>query len=337
MESAEERRPRRPAGLGVLALCSSLLLNVLFLAHYSFLSPSQLLGDGGSCGLSWALQAAKEAEALAAADCSGHGQRGPAVPGALLEADAAASAVLVPGWHRLSYATTDGLYQSVELENHIRRLHRAVGNAVVDDKTLVFGAGSTRLINALVHALSPDADADASPPARVVATVPYYPPYRTQTAMFDGREYRWEGTTASWANASRNSSDDGRFVEFVTSPNNPDALLRTPVLRGSAVIADHAYYWPHFTHIAAPADEDVMLFTMSKPSGHAGSRLGWALVRDEKVAKRAYEYVQNSIMGASRDTQLRMLGIVKVMLANLHGKEDIFGLGHDVMRSRWRG
>jgi len=46
----------------------------------------------------------------------------------------------------------------------------------------------------------------------------------------------------------------------------------------------------------------------------------WALVRDEKVAKRAYEYVQNSIMGASRDTQLRMLGIVKVMLANLHGR-----------------
>ena len=99
-------------------------------------------------------------------------------------------------------------------------------------------------------------------------------PYRTQTAMFDGREYRWEGTTAAWANASRNSSDGSRFVEFVTSPNNPDALLRAPVLRGSAVIADHAYYWPHFTHIAAPADEDVMLFTMSKPSGHAGSRLG---------------------------------------------------------------
>jgi hypothetical protein len=64
----------------------------------------------------------------------------------------------------------------------------------------------------------------------------------------------------------------------------------------------------------------------------------WALVRDEKVAKRSYEYVQNSIMGASRDTQLRPAdaGIVKVMLANLHGKEDIFAFGHDVMRSRWR-
>lgn len=62
----------------------------------------------------------------------------------------------------------------------------------------------------------------------------------------------------------------------------------------------------------------------------------WALIRDENVAKRANDYVQNSIMGASRDTQLRMLGIVKIMLANLHGKEDIFAFGHDVMRTRWR-
>lgn len=103
---------------------------------------------------------------------------------------AAAGAVLVPGWHRLSYATTDGLYQSVELENHIRRLHRAVGNAVVDDKTLVFGAGSTQLINALVHALSPDAAA-AEPPARVVATAPYYPVRHKSRMTMSTHAHRW--------------------------------------------------------------------------------------------------------------------------------------------------
>ncbi|CAO1945182.1 unnamed protein product [Urochloa humidicola] len=241
----------------------------------------------------------------------------------------------------MSYVTTDGGFQSVELENHIRRLHRAVGNAVVDDKHLVFAAGSIQLINALVHALSvPDANA-ASPPARVVANAPYYPAYRVQTEMFDGREYRWAGTTARWANTSRaNSTAGGGFIELVTSPNNPDAMLREPALAGSpslaAAIFDHAYFWPHFTHIPAPADEDVMLFTMSKPSGHAGSRFGWALIRDDAVAARVQEYVSNSIMGASRDTQLRMLGIVKAMLANLHGEDDIFAFGHDVMRTRWR-
>ncbi|XP_025814418.1 alliin lyase-like isoform X2 [Panicum hallii] len=370
---------RRPADLGLLALlCSSLLLNAIFLARH-FLPPSRLLagsgGGGGTCGLSWALQAAREAEAVAAVDCSGHGQAfidgvagedgrpgcecnacfgGPdcslRTPGCTADADsgnplflepywrrhAAASAVVVSGWHRMSYTATDGMFQSVELERQIRRLHRAVGNAVADGKHVVFAAGSVQLINALVYALSPDANA-ASPPARVVATAPYYPTYRTQTKMFDGREYKWGGTTAQWGNASR-SSTDGGFIEFVTSPNNPDAQLQRPVLGGSsaAAIFDHAYYWPHFTHIPAPSDEDVMMFTMSKPSGHAGSRFGWALIRDEKVAKKAYEYVQNSVMGASRDTQLRMLGIVKAMLANLHGEEDIFAFGHEVMRNRWR-
>ncbi|TVU35302.1 hypothetical protein EJB05_17186, partial [Eragrostis curvula] len=320
--------------------------------------------DGGcSCGLTSSLQAAREAEAVAATGSSGQGHvfldgvagedGRPAckcntcfggancsllTPNCTADASSrrvpsscncwcsgnpmflepywvrhgAASAVVVSGWHRMSYRTTDGMFQSIELEKQIRELHRAVGNAVVDDKHLVFGAGSTQLINVLVYALSPDADYDASPPARVVATVPYYRPYKSQTAMFDGPQYKWDGATAVWVNATRNSTKS--FIEFVTSPNNPDALLHQPVLGGSAVIVDRAYYWPHFTHIPAPADEDVMLFTMSKPSGHAGSRLGWALIRNEKVAKKAYQYVQNSIMGASRDTQLRMLGIVKAIL-----------------------
>ncbi|KAJ1285135.1 hypothetical protein BS78_03G256900 [Paspalum vaginatum] len=379
----QARRP--PAGLGLLVLlCSSLLLNALFLAHH-LLSPSRQqlrLGDdddgGSSCGLTWSLQAARDAEAVVAVDCSGHGQvfldgvagddgrpgcecntcfGGPDCslrqPNCTADADsgnplflepywrrhAAASAVVVSGWHRMSYTTTDSMFQSVELEQHIWRLHRAVGNAVVDDKHVVFAAGSMQLINALVYALSPDANA-GSPPSRVVATAPYYAAYRSQTEMFDGREYMWGGTTAQvMANASRNSTGGGGvFIEFVTSPNNPDAQLRESALgsAASAVIYDRAYYWPHFTHIPAPADEDVTMFTMSKPSGHAGSRFGWALIRDEKVAKKALEYVQNNIMGASRDTQLRMLGIVKAMLANLHGEEDIFAFGYDVMRARWR-
>ncbi|KAK3120272.1 hypothetical protein QOZ80_9AG0684830 [Eleusine coracana subsp. coracana] len=155
---------------------------------------------------------------------------------------------------------------------------------------------------------------------------------RSQTTMFGGRKYRWGGNTALWANATARRS----FIEFVTSPNNPDTLLQKPVLGGSSAIVDHAYYWPHITHIPAPADEDVMLFTMSKLSGHAGSRFGWALIRDENVARRAYEYVQNSSLGASQDTQLRMLRIVKVILANLRGEEDMLAFGHDVLRTRWR-
>lgn len=87
--------------------------------------------------------------------------------------NAASGAVVLSPWHRLGYITTDGEYQSVELERIIRKLHKAVGNAIVDDKHIVFGTGSIQLVNALLHALSPDASS-TSPPARVVAAAPYY-------------------------------------------------------------------------------------------------------------------------------------------------------------------
>ncbi|KAM0823723.1 hypothetical protein ACQ4PT_070682 [Festuca glaucescens] len=247
---------------------------------------------------------------------------------------AEASAVVFSGWHRMSYRATDGLFQSVELERSIKQLHRAVGNAVADDKHMVFGTGSVQLISALVYALSPESNSGSS--ASVVATAPYYAAYKTSTVLFDSRENHWEGNAPTWANASGNSTRNEDIIEFVTSPNNPDTMLRKPVVGGSSAIVDHAYYWPHFTHIPEPANEDVMIFTVSKLSGHASSRFGWALIRDEKVAQRVNDYIMQNTMGASRDTQLRMLGVIKAIVANLHGKDDIFAFGQDVMTAKWR-
>jgi hypothetical protein len=74
----------------------------------------------------------------------------------------------------------------------------------------------------------------------------------------------------------KNNSDNMSIIEFVTSPNNPDGHLKKAVVQGPLArsINDHAYYWPHFTAIPAPADGDVMIFTISKLTGHAGSRFG---------------------------------------------------------------
>jgi hypothetical protein len=164
---------------------------------------------------------------------------------------------------------------------------------------------------------------------------------------------------------SRKSADG--FIEFVTSPNNPDAHLYEPVLGGSAAaIVDHAYYWPHFTHIPAPADEDVMMFTMSKLSGHAGSRFGYERTHSTCVrtpgwqssgptpgitsccaaqvgADQGLERRQEGKRVRSTQHHGRIAGHPaadaadrKVMLATLRGEEDIFAFGHCVMRTRWR-
>jgi hypothetical protein len=85
---------------------------------------------------------------------------------------ATSSALVVAGWHRMGYSYSDRSFISQELESHIRTLHSVVGNAVTAGRYIVFGAGSTQLLNAAVSALSSD---NSSTPARVVALFPYYP------------------------------------------------------------------------------------------------------------------------------------------------------------------
>ena len=62
----------------------------------------------------------------------------------------------------------------------------------------------------------------------------------------------------------------------MTSPSNPEGQLKKAVLKGQTVetVHDFAYYWPHYTAIPSPADEELMIFTLSKLTGHGGSRFG---------------------------------------------------------------
>ncbi|KAF8025009.1 hypothetical protein BT93_F1999 [Corymbia citriodora subsp. variegata] len=319
-------------------------------------------------GLSWSGRAAVEAELAAAEACSGHGRAfldgvvvdgrpicecntcygGPDcslfLPSCAADADrgdplflepfwkqhAESSAVLVAGWHRMSYSFGDQTtFLSRELESLLRKLHSLVGNAITDGKYIMFGAGSTQLLNAAVHALSPH---NSSLPATVAASIPYFALYQMQTEFFNSADYSFQGDTMQWKNTTNTTGD---IIEFVTAPNNPDGQLNEAVLHGPNVktIHDRAYYWPHFTGIPSPADDDLSIFTISKLTGHAGSRFGWALIRNEEVYKRMNTYLQLNTMGVSRDTQLRALKLLKVLVKD--GGREIFEFGYKTMSKRW--
>lgn len=96
----------------------------------------------------------------------------------------------------------------------------------------------------------------------------------------NSKDYKFSGDTSLWKSSAIDSSSSQNFIEFVTSPNNPDGQLKKAILRGPFVktIHDLAYYWPHFTAIPAPADEDLTIFTLSKHTGHAGSRFGYLII-----------------------------------------------------------
>ena len=59
-------------------------------------------------------------------------------------------------------------------------------------------------------------------------------------------------------------------------------------------------------------------------------------MKDEKVHQKVLFYMELNTMGVSRDTQLRILKIIKAILTEIREGEDIFGFGHNTMRERWK-
>nr|XP_027090819.1 tryptophan aminotransferase-related protein 4-like [Coffea arabica] len=340
-----------------VCLLASMIVNVLLMTQQNKVRNQ----------LTWSQNAAAEAESVASISCSGNGRayvdglvvdgkpvcecnscfQGPDcsqfITDCPADADsgdplflepywmrhAASSALLVAGWHRMSYTFSDHTSISQVLDQHIRTLHAAAKNAITDGKYIVFGAGSTQLLNAAVFALS---SRNSSSRTRVVASTPYYPLYQKQTDYFETLHFEFGGDVSSL----KKNSDALDIIEFVTSPNNPDGQLKKAVLQGPTVKAvyDHAYYWPPFTAIPSPADEDVMIFTISKLTGHAGSRFGWAVIKDKDVYEGMSAYISLAEMGLSRDTQLRALKLLKALLED-DGKE-IFYFGYRRMMDRWK-
>ncbi|CAA0823602.1 Tryptophan aminotransferase-related protein 4 [Striga hermonthica] len=159
--------------------------------------------------------------------------------------------------------------------------------------------------------------------------------YKTQTDFFRNAEFEYKGDANLLKKLDRNAKANNSIIEFVTSPNNPDGNLRVAVLQGASVRAvyDHAYYWPHFTAVPAPADEDIMIFTISKLTGHAGTRFGWAFIKDENVYQNMQAYIRAAELGISRKAQLRALKRMKTILQG-NGTE-IFNYAYHKMSDRW--
>ncbi|CAN4081774.1 unnamed protein product [Withania somnifera] len=343
----------------VLCLLISIILNIYFFGNMYFEKK-----------LSWTKRAAEKAEAVAAISCSGHGRAyvdgivvdgmpicecntcygGPdcsfIIPDCSANVDggdplmyepfwmenAENTAVVTSGWHRMAYSFPDHSLLSKELEKVIRKLHKIAKNAVTEGKYIVIGVGSTQLLNAAVHALSSENFSSSPFPAKVVAKVPHYPTYKLQTEFLQTPHYEFIGDPSML----NNTNFTGDVFEFVASPNNPIGDLESPVLVGPNVkpISDRVYYWPQYTAIPAPVDDDLMIFSFTKLTGHAGSRLGWAIVKDVNVYNRMATYIYRANGEMPKDTLLRALTILKVV-EEKDGKK-FFSSASKILTDRWK-
>lgn len=211
-------------------------------------------------------------------------------------------------YHNVNEIRVLGSTFTPALNKVIRSLHRQVGNAQVDGYTIVLGTGGAGLISAAIWALTEihkqktNRNNDVM---RVFARTPFFGAYRNWANMYP--------STTQW-NASYEQWDAiDRIIEFVTTPNNPDGKVRwDPHYKSSNyVVHDMVYYWPYLTDTSYKADKDIMIFSLSKLTGHAGTRFGWALVKDKKVAQLMSNFIVRVEAHTSIDSQYRALRILQ--------------------------
>ncbi|XP_052176032.1 tryptophan aminotransferase-related protein 2 isoform X2 [Diospyros lotus] len=235
--------------------------------------------------------------------------------------------VVMSGWQSISYfsdITNVCWFLEPEFAKAVVRLHKLVGNAITENRYIVVGTGSTQLFHAALYALCPP---NASEPTSVLSAVPYY----------SSGLYKWGGDAHAF-------DENKPYIELVTSPNNPDGSTRQAVINrdGGILVHDLAYYWPQYTPILSAANHDLMMFTVSKSTGHAGTRIGWALVKDEEVARKMTLFIELNTLGVSKDSQLRAAKIMQVVAdscGNAYSPgeaQTFFGYGYHHMAKRWK-
>ncbi|PON96702.1 Trytophan aminotransferase, partial [Trema orientale] len=245
--------------------------------------------------------------------------------------------IVIRGWQSMSYFSDIKnicWFLEPELAKQVVRLHKVVRNAETEGRHIVVGTGSSQLFLAALFALSPK---EATEPISVVSAAPYYSSYPTMTDYQKSALHKWAGD-------SRSFNQMGPYIELVTSPNNPDGFIRHSCVNrsGGALIHDLAYYWPQYTPMTFPADNDLSLFTVSKSTGHAGMRIGWALVKDPEVAKKMTKFIELNTIGVSKDSQLRAAKVLEVVADTCEQsggsefRESFFEFSYRLMAERWQ-
>ncbi|XP_051116833.1 tryptophan aminotransferase-related protein 2-like [Andrographis paniculata] len=243
----------------------------------------------------------------------------------------------IPGSQSMSYFSDSRdfyWFLEPEFEKSVIRLHKLVGNAITDNRYLVVGTGSTQLFQAALYAI---ASPESLTPVDVVAAAPFYSGYPATADFVKSGLHKWAGDATSYTN------DQTKYIEVITSPNNPDGFLREAVVKPKncrrTLVHDLAYYWPQYTPITSPADHDIMLFTVSKCTGHAGTRIGWAIVKDRTIASKMVEFVTISTIGVSKESQLRAKLILDAVASSheqVSAAPPFFEHSYELMAARWK-
>lgn len=208
----------------------------------------------------------------------------------------------------------------------IKELHNEEQNAKTDGYEVVLGNGAAQVVAAASYAA-----------AKMGAMYAFLPkPYwgRMKTLIQMGGNVA--GVSEFLVSASLLDELQGPSSEVLVYPNNPDMSLVHNTAMADHSIFDLCYNWKHYVSNVKCMAKDVMIFGLAKATGHAGTRLGWALVKNKVFAQHMVKFIELTTSGVSQEAQNRTETILNT-IKQLRRVEFLspFDYGKAEMSQRW--
>ena len=166
-------------------------------------------------------------------------------------------------------------YQEEDFSRLIKATHsfHELFGTDVATASIVYGNGSTQVINAVLYALSKK--------LKRSIVIGYEPPVYMLMHEFL--------LNCKMAEVTFDLERSDIDVEIVIDPNNPSGEHRIQKSNARYVIFDRAYNWPiYLDSDPVPTSSNpnhITVYTMSKVLGMGGLRLGWCFINDDDLTK----------------------------------------------------
>jgi hypothetical protein len=172
------------------------------------------------------------------------------------------------------------------LAEQIYKIHQVVGNIEnLGQYKLLVTSGATQALWAI---------------SDVLGTGLYNPPYYPRMKDID--------------NSLNKKADKPYFID--SYPNNPTGEIMDP---SDLKVVDACYHWPQyysFNDKMVKLNNEVIVFSLAKLSGHASTRLGWVLVKDEGLFNELNTKIEWYTGGVSFDAQYKAAQVIANLVNN---------------------
>lgn len=185
------------------------------------------------------------------------------------------------------------------LIKEIKDVHIRFNNAYIDDRYIVIGNGASQILQGLTHIFN----------RPIIADAPYYLRF---PELCNLNRIPW-----------------GDDLKIYTIPNNPDNSVPKNIHSTTDAIFDFCYNWPQY-HNPVKLDVDIAVYSLSKLTGNAELRIGWAILKNKDLAIKLKNYIELATMGVSRSS---MFDAAQAL--NYLDKGIIYNLYKSILDNRW--